>query len=63
MHDAENFIAKAIRFHSSGEVHDSESFPDPAMKDLNQTLVEMHAKTYQKIIEEISEALDQDYRR
>lgn len=61
LEEAEDLIQKALNFHSSGEVHDEDSYEDPAMGNLTTLLEAMHQKTYDNIIREVIQALDKDY--
>lgn len=59
--DVEDSLVKAFNFHASGDVHDADSFEDPAMNDLALKLQNMHQAMYEEAIKEICEVLDQDY--
>lgn len=59
--EVEDSLFKAISHHNSGNVHENESFDDPAMTDLMATLEKSHKETYAKMIQEIMQRLDKDY--
>jgi hypothetical protein len=59
--EAEDSLLKAITAHNSGEIH-IEGFEDPAMNDVVNKMEEVHNKIYQEMLDEISEALDTEYR-
>lgn len=60
-HDAEQALVKALNHHSSGDVHSSHSFQDAAMVDTANRMEEIYKKIHQDMIQEIGEALDEDY--
>lgn len=59
--DAEEGLHKALNYHASGDVHDSESFDDPAMIDVSHRMEQEHKKIYQEMLNEIFLELDKDY--
>lgn len=59
----ESDLYKAMGHHASGAVHDSESFKDPAMKDVAEHLEELHSEMYKNMLREIIQALEDDFRR
>lgn len=59
--DAEEALSKALEFHKLGEVHVNESFEDPAMEDVENRLEVLFNKMYQEMLQEVSEALDEEY--
>jgi hypothetical protein len=61
LEEAEEDLQKALNFHSSGEIHDEDSYQDPAMRDLTNLLEQLHKKAYDNIIREVIQALDKDY--
>jgi hypothetical protein len=61
LEEAEQDLQKALQYHSSGEVHDEDSYLDPAMKSLTDRLESMHKVMYDNIIKEVMEALDKEY--
>lgn len=61
IHDVENDLLKALGHHSSGEIHDLESFEDPAMVDVSNKMEREHSKMFQDMINEIFLTLDEDY--
>lgn len=61
LEEAKEDLQKALNFQSSGEVHDDNTYEDPAMRNLSDRLEEMHKETYANIIREVIQALDKDY--
>ncbi len=59
---AESDLLKAMVHHASGAVHDSETFADPAMKAVASKLEDLHVEMYKKMISEILEAIENEYR-
>ncbi len=59
--DADFLLEKAMKLHSSGEVHDDTSFDDAAMVDMAQKLEKEHKLMFSKMIEEIIEKIDSEY--
>lgn len=60
-HDAEQALMKALTHHASGDVHSSHTFTDPAMVHTANRMEEIYKKISQEMIQEIGEALDEDY--
>jgi hypothetical protein len=60
---AEANLMKALNFHNSGDAHLDEQFIDPAMIKIADKLEKMHKDMYANMIEEISDALDLDFKR
>lgn len=58
---ADEALFKALDHHRSGDAHLRESFDDPAMVDLSKRLFQAHEDIYEDMINEINEALDEDY--
>ncbi len=61
MQEAEESLFKALNHHSSGDVHEEESFADPAMTDLFNKLQQLHKTIYAEMLMDINDVLDQDY--
>jgi hypothetical protein len=59
--EAEEALLKALNSHSSGDIHFTESFEDPAMVDATHKMEKMHKDMYNEMIREINEALDDEY--
>lgn len=59
--EAQDDLVKALHYQQSGEVHDEDTYEDPAMRDLTTKMQKFHQETYNNIIKEIIEALDKDY--
>jgi hypothetical protein len=59
--DADAALLKALDLHRDGEVHLDASFEDAAMVDTEQRLRDTHDKIYQEMLEEINEALEDQY--
>ncbi len=59
--DVELGLFKALNHQLSGEVHEGESFLDPAMTDLAVKLEQDHSIIYQEMMAEINETLEKDY--
>jgi hypothetical protein len=60
-HEAEQALTKALNHHSSGDVHSSHAFQDPAMADVAKKMEDTFKKINQEMLQEISDVLDQDY--
>jgi hypothetical protein len=63
LEDAEDTLRKALDLHVSGDIHDGESFSDPAMIDTAVILERLHEDMYKKMIAEILQTLDRDYNK
>lgn len=61
LRDAEDVLLKALLHHSSGEVHSSHTFQDPAMVAVSKEMEQIHNKIYQEMLAEIFQALDEEY--
>lgn len=61
LREAEDSIFKAMEHHNTGDVHSSDTFQDPAMDSVADRMVSVHSKIYQEMLQEIFEALDQEY--
>jgi hypothetical protein len=59
--EVEESLHKALEFHSSGDVHETELFEDAGAQDLLNKLELLHKNLYIQILNEIYEALDEDY--
>lgn len=59
--EAEADLRKALSFHVTGEVHEGESFVDPAMVDINAKMSKLHEEAYQAMLKDIFQLLDKDY--
>lgn len=59
--EAEDLLFKALELHKNGEVHIDESFDDAAMIDTENRLKTIHSKIYADMLEEINEALEEQY--
>lgn len=60
LQEAEDSLFKALNHHNSGDVH-GESFQDPAMVSVANKLEDLHSKMYHSMLQDIFEALDQDF--
>ena len=58
---AEEALFKALSAQRNGDAHLNESFDDPAMVDLSRRLAEEHKKIYQDLVQEINDAIDEEY--
>lgn len=58
---AEDLLLKAIESQRNGDVH-GEEFSDPAMSNLVDLMLKLHEKEYALMLQEINEALEQEYR-
>lgn len=61
MKSAEDALHKALNLHSSGDVHNAETFEDSATQDLTNRIVNLHAEIYSEMISEIMDELDSEY--
>lgn len=61
-HDAEQALIKAINHHSSGEVHSSHVFTDPAAESAAYKMQDTFNKINTEMMEEIFQTLDEDYK-
>jgi hypothetical protein len=61
--DVEEVLNKAFEHQAQGGVHSEQTFDDPAMVDTVQRMESTFKKIHQDMINEINEALDQDYLR
>lgn len=59
--EAEELVFKAFQSQRTGDIH-QEKFMDPAMTDLVDQMERAHKEQYQKMVEEIGEALDEEYK-
>lgn len=59
--EAEELLFKALDLHRTGEVHTRESFDDPAMVDIEDRVLKSYSDMHKDMLEEISEALDEEY--
>jgi len=59
--EAEELLFKALSLHRSGDVHLNESFDDPVMVDISNKMEKIHEDIYQEMMDEVIEALDEDY--
>jgi hypothetical protein len=60
--DADLSLLKAIELHSSGDIHVTESFDDPAMIEIAKKLETINKIVYANMIKEIIAALEDEYR-
>jgi hypothetical protein len=58
---AEDLLFKAFQAQRTGETH-GEEYNDPAMKDTLNRMIEIFKKEQDAMIQEISEALDAEYK-
>lgn len=63
LEDVEADLFKALGHHASGDIHETESFQDPAMNDVADKMKKTHAVIYQEMLDEIFKALESDYRK
>lgn len=61
LEEAEDLLFKSLNLHNSGEVHDEQTFDDPAMDHVCIRLQQEHKRIYQDLLNEIFMVLDQDY--
>lgn len=61
-HDAEQDLVKAINHHSSGDVHSSHTFTDPAAESTALKMQDIFNKINNEMMEEIFQTLDEDYK-
>lgn len=61
MEEAEETLYKALDLHRTGDIHLQESFDDPAMIDVSQRMEKIYEDIYKEMMEEITDALDEDY--
>lgn len=59
--EVEDSLFKALNIRTTGENHDSDSFDDPAMRDIAARMKAIHDKIYHEILQEIFVELDKDY--
>jgi hypothetical protein len=61
LEEAELDIIKAFSHQRSGDVHENESFQDPAMIDIFDQMKILHQDIYDQLIKDVCKALDEDY--
>lgn len=60
--EAELDLFKALNHHVSGEVHQSDSFDEPAIKSAADQLEIIHQEIYKEMIDEINLELEKEYK-
>lgn len=61
--DVEDSLLKAMNHHASGDVHDDDDFPDPAMVDVKDRMIIAHDVMYKNLLREVFEALEEDFKQ
>lgn len=61
MADAEEMLSKALKLHSSGDIHVEESFDDPAMIHAAERMQNIHEDIYDDMLKEILEEINKEY--
>lgn len=61
-HDAEEALRKALDHHSSGDVHSSHKFEDPAMVAVSDRMEQTFKTISKEMTEEIIQALEDEYK-
>lgn len=59
----EDSLLKAMEHHASGDVHENDDFPDPAMVDVKDRMMIAHEIIYRNILKEVFEALEEDFKQ
>lgn len=59
--EVESDLFKALNHHVSGNVHEEETFKDPAMQAVVHRMEASHIKIYDDMINEINCVLEEDY--
>lgn len=59
---AEDLLLKAFEAKSNGDMH-TEDFSDPAMQDALQRMIQIQEDNYQALIQEVIQALDEEYNK
>ncbi len=59
--DAAIKLAKALDFHSNGDIHDRQDYIDPAMQDLMDRLEFLHKDMYEELVREVIQEIEAEY--
>jgi len=59
---AEELLLKAFEAKSNGDIH-SEDFSDPAMSNALARMLKIHEDNYEAMLQEILQALDEEYNK
>ena len=59
--EVESNLVKAISHQISGDVHESESFDDPAMKSVAEKMIKAHSEMYKNMLQEIFQELEKEH--
>lgn len=59
--EVEESLAKSVNSQNSGDVHAQDTFQDPAMDDVAETMISSFSQIYQEMLQDVFQVLDQEY--